>query len=296
MKPLPPSLAQHLAGEATTLCNCWRVTRADGVVLGFTDHDRAIAFDSTQFEAASGFGASRVEFELGLGVANQEVSGAFDSVHLLPADLRASRYDGARIETWAVNWNEPGERVLMHVSVIGEVGEADGVFRAEMRSLSADMDETRGRRFSRTCDASLGDSRCGVALDQAHLRAIATVVGTHGALVLALSGLSGFADGWFRGGSLRFETGANAGMEVAVAQHAVHAAAVSIELWKPMPLAIAAGDLVRLTAGCDKTFATCRAKFANAPNFRGFPHIPGNDFALGYASTFRVMDGGPLIP
>ena len=38
------------------------------------------------------------------------------------------------------------------------------------------------------------------------------------------------------------------------------------------------GDTFTVTAGCDKQFATCQAKFANAVNFRGFPHMPGNDF------------------
>ena len=43
---------------------------------------------------------------------------------------------------------------------------------------------------------------------------------------------------------------------------------------------IATGDAFTVTAGCDKRFATCRARFANAENFRGFPHIPGNDFVI----------------
>jgi hypothetical protein len=44
-----------------------------------------------------------------------------------------------------------------------------------------------------------------------------------------------------------------------------------------------AGDAFTVTAGCDKHFATCQAKFANAVNFRGFPHMPGNDFVTAVA-------------
>ena len=50
---------------------------------------------------------------------------------------------------------------------------------------------------------------------------------------------------------------------------------------------IAAGDTFAVTAGCDKQFATCRAKFANAVNFRGFPHMPGNDFVAAYPRAGR---------
>ena len=63
-----------------------------------------------------------------------------------------------------------------------------------------------------------------------------------------------------------------------------------------MPRPIVVGDQVRLVAGCDKTFATCKAKFANALNFRGFPHLPGNDAAYGYVVDGGRFDGGPVVP
>ena len=50
----------------------------------------------------------------------------------------------------------------------------------------------------------------------------------------------------------------------------------------PMPEPIAVGDAFTVTAGCDKAFSTCHDRFANAVNFRGFPHIPGNDFVISY--------------
>ena len=43
-----------------------------------------------------------------------------------------------------------------------------------------------------------------------------------------------------------------------------------------------AGRRITITAGCDKTYPTCKAKFANGVNFRGFPHIPGNKYVLAY--------------
>jgi len=50
-----------------------------------------------------------------------------------------------------------------------------------------------------------------------------------------------------------------------------------------------------VTAGCDKRFDTCRNRFNNAVNFRGFPHIPGNDFVIRYAVEGEPgNDGGSL--
>ena len=49
MKALLPELAAHLASGTTTLCWCWRLARRDGVVMGFTDHDKALTFDGTTY-------------------------------------------------------------------------------------------------------------------------------------------------------------------------------------------------------------------------------------------------------
>jgi len=46
-----------------------------------------------------------------------------------------------------------------------------------------------------------------------------------------------------------------------------------------------------VTFGCDKRFSTCRDRFANGVNFRGFPHIPGNDFVIAYPVPGRGGGG-----
>ena len=66
MRTIPDGLQAHLDGEATTLCHAWRVTRRDGVVMGFTDHDRDLAFGGLAYLAASGFAASETEDGNGL--------------------------------------------------------------------------------------------------------------------------------------------------------------------------------------------------------------------------------------
>lgn len=298
MKTIPPGLADHLTGEATTLCRCWKLTRRDETVLGFTDHDRDITIGEVTHEAASGLGTGQMEQSLGMAVDTQEVTGALVSERIAAADLRAGRYDGATIEVWIVNWLAPEERVLDRVLALGEIVEEDGAFRAELRALAADMDETRGRRISRSCDADLGDARCGVDLDAPAFRADGTVSEVLSDLAIRVEGLDGFDVNWFRGGRLTFATGANAGTAIEIAEHLSDGTGGSgalLHLWKPLPASVEPGDTFDIRAGCDKTFAVCRAKFENAARFRGFPHIPGNDFALGYASSFTVMDGGPLV-
>ena len=98
--------------------------------------------------------------------------------------------------------------------------------------------------------------------------------------IFRATGLDTFADGAFSAGKISFTSGANDGLAVEVKRHRRDAGGVSIELWQQMPEPIAAGDTFAITAGCDKRVATCRDRFNNAVNFRGFPHIPGNDFVI----------------
>lgn len=296
MRTVSPELAAHLGSASTTLCRCWKLVRRDGQTFGFTDHDRALAFDGVEFEAASGVSAGEMQQGLGLNAESQEIVGALTSDRISPADIRADRYDGARVEVFLVNWAIPSQRLLEHVFTVGEITRRDGAFHVELRSLTTDLSQTRGRNISRLCDADLGDGLCGIDLAVPLWSAEGSVLAVRSALCLEIGGLSAFAANHFRGGRLSLVSGPNSGVAVEISGHEMQDGIAIISLWKPFAFDLAVTDAVRLTAGCDKHFATCRDRFANSVNFRGFPHIPGNDFALGYASSFEVMDGGVLIP
>lgn len=278
MKELPPELAAHLASGATTLCWCWRLTRRDGVIQGFTDHDRTLDFDGTAFEAAAGFTASEIRDSVGLSVDNLEVSSALSSERLSEADLAAGLYDDAKVEIFRVNWQAPDQRVLMRSGSLGEVRRAGPAFAAEVRGLAHYLQQPKGRLFQYTCDADLGDARCGVDLAAPAFRGTGTVVEVKSARRFTADGLGGFATDWFTRGLVTFTSGAAQGQAVEVKLHSLAQGIVTLELWQPARIPLVAGQTFTVTAGCDKHLATCRAKFANAVNFRGFPHMPGNEF------------------
>ena len=62
--------------------------------------------------------------------------------------------------------------------------------------------------------------------------------------------------------------------------HTKAGSTVTIALWQTPAAGVSIGDTFTIRAGCDKQFTTCKAKFSNVANFRGFPHIPGNDFVI----------------
>jgi uncharacterized phage protein (TIGR02218 family) len=164
MKSLSLALQSHLASGTTTLCWCWKITRSDGVVLGFTDHDLPLVLDGVSFEAASGFTASEVQAGLDLSVDNLSVAGALSSDSLNESDLAAGLFDHAAIAIWRVNWAAPEQRVLLRQGVLGEVTRGKTGFTAEMRGLTEVLNQPMGRVFGHSCDAQLGDDRCTVTL------------------------------------------------------------------------------------------------------------------------------------
>jgi uncharacterized phage protein (TIGR02218 family) len=292
MREIPTALAAHLAGDATTLCHAWRLTRRDTTVLGFTDHDRDLAFDDTVFLAASGFSASDWEAVSGLAAPAGEVAGALSSAAIDEQDIASGRYDGARVEQFLVNWADPGQHVRLKVYDIGEITRSGSDFRAELRSIAHRLGQTRGRIYGHRCDADFGDSRCGKA--RAAFTAAGTVVTAADASRVTVSGLDGFADGYFRHGILTFASGAHAGLSADIDSHARNNGVVSLVFWLPLPARPAPGETFAIVAGCDKSLDTCWQKFDNIANFRGFPHMPGQDFAYSYADGETEHDGGPL--
>ncbi len=284
MRTIPSALQSKLDAGVTTLCRCWIVTRRDGVVQGFTDHDEDVVVDGVTCRAATGLSGSEATAQLGLAVQGSEVSGALADESLTEADLAAGRYDAAAIEVHIVDWSEPELAVLLTKGVLGEVRREGSAFTAELRSLTHRLAEDSGRLYTATCSADLGDARCTIDLGLPAFRGIGTVTSLAGTAMLRVSGLDTFADGWFTQGKLGFTSGLNDTLAVEVKLHRVDAEGVLIELWQQMPEPIAAGDTFVVTAGCDKRFATCRDRFANGINFRGFPQIPGNDFVVSYAN------------
>jgi uncharacterized phage protein (TIGR02218 family) len=296
MRDLTPDLAQRLAAPVTRLCRLWRLTRRDGLVLAFTDHDRDLVVGGVTHAAASGLDPSETTAELGFAVGGGEVAGVLAAASLTEADLAAGLWDGASVETWMADWSAPDARVLLDIATIGEVRRGETGFVAETRSLMHALDAEQGRLYTPACDADFGDARCGIDLNAPAYRAQGTVLSTDGHLRIRCPGLTAFADGWFTRGRLLWTSGANQGSGVEIKAHRGEGGESVLDLWQATAAMIMPGDAFTLTAGCDKQFATCRDRFANAVNFRGFPHMPGNDYLVRVARQGEPgLDGGSLF-
>lgn len=296
MITLPTGLETHVQGTVTTLAFCWTVTREDGLVLGFTDHDMPLVLNGVVHDPQTGFNSSVAEAELGLQTGTMDLDGALKSDRISADDLRAGKYDRASVETWLVDWSNPVNRVLLRTAKIGRIEINGNAFKVELQSPAEAMDKRRGRLVRRRCDAELGDGRCGKNLTGPQYHGTGTVTGVTGAGDFTVSGLGSFATRWFEQGQIEWLSGANEGQVGQVAVHELSGALARLSVWLPLPKAVAAGDSFAITAGCDKHFATCKTKFSNGLNFQGFPHLPGNDAVYTYVNGDGIFDGAALVP
>ncbi|HMO08382.1 MAG TPA: DUF2163 domain-containing protein [Paracoccaceae bacterium] len=279
-----------------TRARAWRVVRRDGVEFGFTDHDRDLAFDGMVFRAGTGMSARALQQTTGLSVDNTEAAGVLSDEGIAADDLSAGRFDGAEVTAWEVDWADPAARRTVFRGTIGEVVQGAGGFQAELRGLTEALNRPQGRTIQRQCTAILGDGACRFDLTAPGYSVQVVAEAVEGSRLFRWAALTGFADRWFERGMLRVLTGSAAGLAGVVKNDRAEAdGARRVELWQALGAGVAAGDLLRIEAGCDRRPETCRLKFGNFPNFRGFPHVPGDDFLTSYPSRSGGNDGGSLF-
>jgi len=294
MKTLSAGLQAHLDSGNSTMAYCWKVTRADGSVEGYTEHDRDLTFGGVTYQARAGFTASQISQKLGLSVDNLDIQGGLGDDSFSEDQLATGLYDNAAVEIWWVNWQDTTESILISKGNLGEVTRGRTGFEAEFRSLSHKLQQKKGRTYMGYCDAKVGDSRCGVDLTSATYRGTGSISGINNRR-FTVSGLSSFETDWFNSGIITFTSGQNNAAIYEVKRFTQSGSTAVLELWFPTPSPVSIGDTFSITAGCQKDSTTCRVKFNNIENHRGFPFMPGNDALTSYPVQGGGADGKSLF-
>ena len=259
-------------GELTSMTLCWTAERSDGAGVAMTTHDRALLLDGVQYAPDPGMTPATVSRRLGLEAQSGEVGGAVTSAAITEKDLRFGRWDGAQIAMFATDWQVGSERIDLVRGRVGEVAMADSEFSAELVGAGAVLEEPVCPATSPHCRAEFGDKKCRVDLAGRTQRA--KIVSAQGNELT----LDAAVDGRFAFGGLVYLSGDNCGLRTKI----VSANAVLVTVGSAPAGTIEAGTTVELREGCDKTLATCATRFGNAANFRGEPHLPGNDLLTRY--------------
>jgi uncharacterized phage protein (TIGR02218 family) len=262
--------------DLTTLAFCWRVERRDGICLGFTSHDRDLEIDGLAYRSAPGMLPSAISVSDGFEASTLDVAGALTSDAIREADLAAGRWDRAQVALFLVDWEDPGgERLPLVRGELGDVGVKANGFEAELRGPAALLERAVVEQTSPECRADLGDRRCRVDMAGRVLVTRITAIVSETEIDVAEASAEPNAYGY---GRLRWIRGANSGLDSAL----LASDGLRLTLREEPPFAPVVGDLVEIREGCDRRFATCTGRFANAENFRGEPHLPGMDLLTRY--------------
>lgn len=259
--------------DLTTLAFCWRLDRRDGITIGLTSHDRDLWFADLLHRAAPGMVPSAIETHRTMAAASVDLQGAISSSLLTEADLTAGLWDGARLSLHAVNWARPDVvPVFLVRGQLGRIETAGNGFSVELTGPLAALDRPVTEVTTPHCRATLGDARCRV--DLRARRVLARVASAAGHEITLDQT---FADHRFALGQVRWLSGQMAGQGGAI----LGQTGDRLLLADPVSASVA-GAVIALTEGCDRTLATCAGRFANAINFQGEPHLPGNDLLTRY--------------
>lgn len=352
---VPSLLAQHLAGEVTTLCSLWLIVRPDGTTYYFTDHDRDISYGGFTYLTGVGYNRSAIEDKHDFSVDNMDVRGILDSARISREDVRAGRFDGAEVTITVINYENPAAGgIIKRKGWFGAVKQNNrGEFDVELRGLAEALQAQFTSAYTPACRVDLGSTKCGIPLSGtptawadetryalgkwisvpgATLIFQCTTAGTTNALsdfnpspYIAATQGSTIADGtaiftahkawsypftvvtvtdrrlfeisvnaarlasdgtFFDGGLLTFSTGNNVDVSREIGVFTPNSSNDgTVRLYLRMPYVIQVGDTGVLYPGCDKNLSTCKARFSNVVNFRGFPHIPGDKYLKDYPDT-----------
>lgn len=282
MKVFTVQQAADYAAPERTIATFWRVTRTDGTIFGFTNHDVAKQIDGVIYEAFSGFTASELATNSTLSVDNMEVEGLFDSSGITDADLEAGLWDNAAIHIFEANYVALAWTNTLLTGWLGQVRHNRGLFVAELRSLMSKVQKSVGDVITPTCRYKLGDLNCKVDLDAIteHDVPVSAVTSRLVIVSAVLASISpAYAADHFSWGVITFTTGANAGFSMDVKQYAADG---TITLQLPFPYTVAVNDEFSISPGCNKLLKTgpgeylgdCKVKFDNVVNFGGEPEVP----------------------
>lgn len=259
----------HLLSQAF----CWRLERRDGAGIALTSHDRPLQIDGNRYEPSPGMSPASIRSEIGLEPRSSEVGGALSSNAIREEDILAGRWDGASLTLMAFDW--AGSSTDQQELIAGELGQVscrDGSFEAQLLGVAAKLNRPICPATSPLCRAELGDPDCRVDMSGRRIRAKVTAMAAHLITVDAPIG------GQFEFGQLRFLAGPANGERRTILlvqdQQLTLRSAPSVD--------VAIGTPVEIVEGCDKRLTTCSERFANAANFRGEPHLPGNDLLTRY--------------
>lgn len=261
------------------------MTRRDGQVYRFTDHDTPLTFLKEPYEPAGGVNPSALRSQAGLHAQNYEVDGPITSDKFTNDDLRKGIWQDTEVVEYIIDWLYPsagyirkGRYWLTELQWDGEVWEASVEGGARW------LRTKRGGLHTRNCRHKLGEGfntglNCTVNISAFAAFGL-TVQSVASRIQFDTStAIPVLARERWRFGRVLWTGGSNAGL-VSEVKDFGQLGTYTIELFESTAFDIQVADSFDLEPGCDKIRSTCIGQYSNIDEFGGFPFMPGTNRLL----------------
>ena len=282
-KTIGAALQSAIADGTANLTRIFKVTRLDGTILRFTDHDEPIVVpsDGTYIPTTS-FNVSSISSHITQGSSAADINIQFgaSASQITKADARAGLYRNAELSVDLVHWPDPSLGTInLLTGWFGPfVGSDNQSATVQVIGFSQKAINRIGEKYSAECRAQLGDSRCGVNRTSFSTTGTVTIV-VEGGYKFVATFASNPTAGLYDLGTIEWTSGANNGSKMEILKQENYDATDDLVLLsEALPYDIQVGDTFTALQGCDKRPVTCSTKFNNILNFRGEPFVPGPDF------------------
>jgi uncharacterized phage protein (TIGR02218 family) len=264
-----------------TLANCFLFQLATGVQLAYTDVDYPVTLNGVTY-TANALQVSGLKFKCAIGVDPDEqqitlAAKSTDTIGGVPALAAIGKgiLDGCEVSRSLVFFDGRLGPIIGSVLLFkGRVGRVDSVGRTRAKItvnsdlILLDIDMPRNL-YAPGCQHVLYDAGC--TLSAANFGTEGNVESADNATIVWSGANSNYTQG-----KLLFTSGINNGLAFTVKAVSGNLLALAY----PMEDVPAAGDSFTVYFGCDHSMGTCRDKFNNLQNFRGFPFIPPPTFSV----------------
>lgn len=269
------------SSTAFLMADLYTITLVGGAVLRWTNVDSTLIVSGNTFNVGPLISRGSTRLQAGIEVDSLRVTLSADASVMingvpLVAFAAAGGLDGARLQLERVFMPAPGDTSAGTILLFG--GRVSDVvckrFEVELEAKSdTELLDVQMPRilYQPACANTLYDSPCALARAAWVINGTAQgVLAGNATVVHALAQ----ATGYFDLGVMTFTSGANNGVSRTVKSYVNAIGNKGITTVRPWPGVVSAGDTFQIVPGCDKTQATCKNKFNNLANFRGFPYVP----------------------
>jgi uncharacterized phage protein (TIGR02218 family) len=269
------------AGTQFLMADLYTLTLNGGFVVRYTSADTDLPYGGNVFSRFL-IARTRTKTSVGLEVDTLDVtihpavSDLLNSVPWLSA-ARNGALDGANLlleKVFMPTWGDTSlGTIILFQGRVSDIGLGRTELSLKIKSEMELLDTQLPRNFYQSsCINTLFDSSCGLAKAT---YAVGGLVASGSLTQISTDLLQ--ASGYFALGTIKFTSGANAGVTRSIRTYAGGVVGLALPLLAP----VSAGDSFTAYPGCDKIKATCESgKFNNVINFRGYPFVPDPETAV----------------